>query len=390
MNNKGAILSGACTLVAFMVVVTMMYNDWKVDSVRPDINKSQNMIVHPETAPNEFNIVRSNVPMGSGSASMGGEDMGGEDGETVGEFAKAKATMVSHSDYVKYLKANLSSKIDTIYNSMPESSKQNIYIRVMYRGHEKIEDGGASVVKQAGTAYDQSWGSARTVGGTEIGEFALKYALDFVDNETAATQREDSVISAMRRLPRTATWLAVSAQDNPGVPSNVLKMWGAYSGVLNGGTMASSYINSVSSRTISSLAKYVPDIELKVATSVDNFAVIKVNNTPTAVGNSYVHQMDRASLDALFTSYNQYPMRDASQRLISYNSSKLLAKCIDSGYSKFMVVVGVSPDTTLNEVVGDAYYNLQVAVTGCLRDTNFGNSVFENALLVQAGEAAIG
>lgn len=386
MRNKTIPLAGAISLVVMLFLLVLAYNNWEIDAVRPDVNRTNGMVVNSELVDNSaLNAFGVDTDSGSGETNMGGDEMEGDGTRPVGSFAECKETMISHTDYVKYLNNGIVKTLTSIYDSLDSNAKNKLYIRVMYRGHEKDESGEAYMISQAGSAFDQMWGGAQSIGGYDIGAFALDYASTFNDNASTAESTRQSAYNMMNKVPGNQTWLKTSAGDY-GLSEAMLRMWGAYSGISTGGTKASQYLNALRQKSNASIAKYVPMVTLKVSTGVSDFNTIIINDTSKTLGKSYEHALSKESLNALFTSYNQYPHRDASQRVLFKSGSNLVAKCIDSGYSKLMIVIGSAPDSKLTEVLGTKYQTALSGISGVKADTSY--SDFDGATLILKGEVA--
>lgn len=386
MKNKTIPLAGAISLVVMIFLLVLVYNDWEIDAVRPDVNRADGMVVNSELVDNSaLNAYGVDTDAGSGETSMGEDDMEGGGSDVVGSFAECKETMISHTDYVEYLRNGVVKTLSDIYNSLDSSAKNKLYIRVMYRGHEKDDGGGAYMVTQAGNAFDQMWGGASAVGGYDIGTFALDYASAFNDNDKAAEATRQSAYRMMSKVPNNQTWLKTSVGDY-GLSEAMLQMWGAYAGVGSGGTRASQYLSALQQKSTASIAKYVPMVTLKVSTGVNDFKNIIINDTSKTLGKTYEHSLSKESLDALFVSYNQYPHRDASQRVLFKSGNNLVAKCIDSGYSKLMIVVGTEAGSKLTDVLGTKYQSVLSGVSSVKADTSY--SDFDGATLILKGEVA--
>lgn len=386
MKNKTIPLAGAVSLVVMIFLLVLAYNGWEIDAVRPDVNRFDGMVVNSELVDNSaLNAYGVDTDAGSGETSMGGDSMEGDGSEVVGSFAECKETMVAHTDYVEYLRNGVVKTLSDVYSGLSSSAQGKLYIRVMYRGHEKDEGGGAYMVVQAGTAFDQMWGGASGVGGYDIGAFAIDYASEFNDNASAVETTRQGAYKMMSKVPSNQTWLKTSSGEYD-LSDAMLKMWGAYAGVGSGGTRASQYLSALQQKSNSSIAKYVPMVTLKISTGVSDFKSLIVNDTTGTAGKTYEHSMSKENLNALFVSYNQYPHRDASQRVLFKSGNNLIAKSIDSGYSKLMIIVGSEAGSKLTEVLGERYQSVLSAISGVKADTSY--SDFDGATLILKGEVA--
>lgn len=327
-----------------------------LDSVRPEVNRHQGMLVFPEQyadAIGEMEDQDGTENVGDGEAG-GGIDSGGENNDGTGggtivensaAFDALPYNVVASSDYNKYLDEKVYKPIKEILDSLEGDAAQHLYFRVSHSGYEPFADDTSLI--QRGSIYDnRAVGVGSYLRGEVFPNLALKWLSKTPANTSKVTQRRNwwlDVIEGQSVSPNT-TWTAAAASGS--VDPTLIKMWG--NEALDCDTL-SEYLQKVRTYSLGT----IPNISLKYSLSGGNTTSVLVNDLTGLVENRYHDRMAKTSVDRMFGSYNQYPNRDEVKHDLYFSDEYGVLSAYIDGYSKTIVVLCCFEGYDLDTLLGD-------------------------------------
>lgn len=350
-----------------------------IDSIRPELNRDDRLLVSRDTLTVSFEDTVLN-PGGNFGPSAGDSldqnnpfdpDSGGGDvdfGEPLPEFAPVKSGFVGATSYKKYLEEEIVKPVDEAINALPATQRNKIYFRVMHAGYTPSEE---TQSMTATPAYTHTLGgSLKTVSGKSLTTIAYRFFSQLSINSRklsiAASAAQTTLSNFINKYADgdvnwdKLDWLG--ATELKGFPSTILAMWGS-EGYKN--SKLQSYKHTLESEIFSAIPNVSMNYYLNT-TNQHSQGYFYLNRVTASAGvtKGYDYSIPLLDVNKIFTSVNQFPARDANpKREVMTDEGSVVFSYYD-GYNRTLVLLATAPGESLADNLGDKASELISLISG--------------------------
>lgn len=387
-------------IVLAIILLTTLTGCSVVDVIRPDINRDGQLRLDPLEIEYQFedgeHIIYSG---GSGSSAadrlppevtrpVTGTTTSGRLVLDATNFEPLGESIVDSGTYTQYLREEVITPVKETLNQLDSDSRNKLYFRVMHAGYDvRLSDG---VMFQGTPLDDKTSGNFSTYAGEAMREFGTQY-LNSISSLNANTER-DALYTAQKYLKSiSADTLSDSAHvtdaiDDKGRPIiryNYYNMW-------NSSENSSLTFGEFKEKFESDLVSVMPHLMYRYY----NTGGSQVSLTFNAVNSHKVYpfndEVATSLLDRIFCKTNPYANRYVKTMEDVYvNDSETLWFHVD-GYTKTLVYMSCTSDTTLPMLLGDEYNNVSSILNSVRPVTDLTLlDDYEGGRIVQAGSKGV-
>lgn len=387
---RGRVKQVAVYFLSLSLVVTLSGCTYvQLDSVRPEVNNGQAMVVLPEQYGGISDLEAEDGTSNPAGGTGGGIDGGGAGGNSgaggtvvnnPSSFALLPYNVVAAGSYSIYLDEQVYQPISEILTGLPSNVSNHLYFRVFHSGYDPVTED-ATLICRASVYDSKQIGSVNYIAGTAFPLFTYKWlALRTSLNPNVVSSARSNWLSRINSsnvTPQT-TWL--DAAGEPDVPTTLVQMWGNER--LGADTLAE-YLQLVRSDVIG----VIPNISFKLQLNAASKTTVTINSTTAVTGTRYSDRMAKTDVDRLFGYYNQYSDRRAvTVDFYEYDDYSAVYSYID-GYSKTIVALGCQEGYSFDDLLGAQKDTVLGKISDTLNYTQWTDvqAYVENAVVLQSG-----
>lgn len=373
------------SLVAVSLLAMTGCTSTTIDSIRPEVNRHQAMLVFPEQYSEAISEVTGQD--GTGETSTEEETVESDTAGTIvgntAAYDPLPYNVVASSDYNKYLDEQVYQPIKKVLDSLPNNAAQHFYFRVFHSGYEPVS--GDSSAIQTGSIYDNRMiGTGTNLAGKTVQEFAVGWLSKTPANEGILVQKREAWLQTIesQQISTKTTWMEAVASGS--VDKNVIQMWGNEDLACD---TLSEYLMQVRSTAVGT----IPNIYYKYYMPGGSFINIVVNDTAGVTGNRYTNHMAKTYVDRLFNSYNQYPNRDKVINSFDLEDEYGRVFSYIDGYSKTLIVLCCFEGYDFKSLLGNKEADVSDIFSGIRNYTEWARiaEYVPDAKIIQAGVRGI-
>ena len=402
MAQLGGIRARYIFVVLLVVLSVAIFSGCNiVDTIRPDINDADKLVVDPEVLSNIFEGVAadsgdssssgdtgSGIPSSSGAVSVGGSSSTpSTTGGTASGSTGSHGTITSPADtsvasvpvvvattnkmckssvYEKYLKEEIVDPILEILKKHDEAGDEQIYFRVMHMGYDYDASSGKLYAAPIYRDTSQANGVSK-IAGTPVISFA--YNLFTMENSynILQTQARASQLLAILDRYKSETGATTSSKymdcknlDN--YSHDLYLMWSSpkYKNLNLG-----KFTQKLKADPPNVLA--IPNLQFRYPISADMYSSVKLNAI-SSMDTEFNHGVDQRTVDAIFTSYTQTP-KGTTKSFGGYsddeNKSSMMYSYCDS-FNKTIIFIGTDTSSNLKTILGNSdFTKVQNLIKNC-------------------------
>lgn len=321
----------------------------QVDSLRPEVNNAQGMLVFPEqysSGMEEISQIDGSSGLVDNNTNYGDLDIAGGTVVVSDKFEALPYNVMCATDYSSYLDSQVYQPIKDILDTLENDASQHLYFRVYHSGYESVPDN-TTQIKRGSTYDNRSIGVGTYLRGTVFPELAVDWLGTRPTNAKAIGNARTSLLSKIKscNVALQSKWEEVSASSTSNLDAAILKLWGNEE--LNAETL-NEFLSIARVKVIGVL----PNLKLSVATGSNSSTAVTLNEVDAVSGPRYYTGMKKLSVDRMFGNYNQYTKREATKVSVSVEDDYGAVFAYIDGYSKTIVALCAFDGYDLSTLLG--------------------------------------